>query len=288
MKRTHLALAVLLVVAVLAFSAGCTRVDLTAEGERMTETVRAEGAKRAEAEITMGPGELTVTGGARALMDGEFQFSDDRLAPEIDYRVDGGVGELDITQGETGSWFPRFWGGGFNNAWDIEFSDRMPLELRVTLGAGDANFEMGGTMLEELRVDTGAGSVDIDVAGSEYLDEFRVTTGAGDLKLDASGGSVLRTFDIDAGAGSVRLDLTGDSWTEDISGRINAGAGDVVISLPEDVAVEVSVDTGIGDVRAEGLLSDGDVWVNEARGDGGPVIEIEIDQGVGAVRLEVE
>ncbi len=192
MKKTHLMLAVLLV-AVLVLTVGCTRVDLGEEGDRTTETVRAEGAKRVEAEIVMGPGELTVTGGARALMDGEFQYSDGRLAPEIDYRVDGGVGELDIRQGEpkaTGS--RALWSGAFKNIWDIEFSDRMPLDLRMTLGAGDANVEMGDTMLEELRMETGAGSLDVDVSGSDSLDEIRITTGAGDRqarcfrRLDAS------------------------------------------------------------------------------------------------------
>ncbi len=69
---------------------------------------------------------------------------------------------------------------------------------------------------------------------------------------------------------------------------MDGGAGDVSISLPSDVAVEVRVDSGIGDVQADGLLSDGDVWVNDAYGDGGPVIEIDINQGVGNVRLSVE
>jgi hypothetical protein len=143
-------------------------------------------------------------------------------------------------------------------------------------------------MLEELRAETGAGTLDIDVSGSDHLDDLRVTAGAGDLIVDASGGSALRDFDIDAGAGTVRMDLSGGDWAEDMEGRIDAGAGDVVITLPEDVGVEVRIDSGIGDVNAGGLLSDGNTWFNEAYEEGGPVIEIEISQGLGAVRLEVE
>jgi hypothetical protein len=287
MKKTHLILALALV-GVLALSVGCRRVDLREEGDRTTERVTAKGAERVEAEIHMGPGNLEIAGGARGFMEGEFQYSDSRLAPEIDYRVDGDVGELDMRQGESGNWFPRFWGGTYRNAWDVQFSDRTPFDLRVNLGAGDAELDLGGTMLEELRMETGAGSIDVDVAGSDSLDELRISTGAGDLNVDVSGGSALRRFGFETGAGSLRLDLTGDDWTEDIEGRIDGGAGDVRISLPSEIPVEVEVEHGIGEVTADGLMSDGDTWVNEAYGEPGPVMRIRITQGVGSVRLQAQ
>lgn len=287
MRKSHLLLAAGLGVALLA-TVGCTRVDLREKADSTSERVRAMGAKRVEAEIHMGPGDLTITGGASTLMEGEFQYSDGRLAPEIEYRVDGSVGELDMRQDQDGNWFPRFWGGAYRNVWDVAFADNMPLDLRLQLGAGDISIDMGDTMLEELRVEAGAGSFDVDVSGSDRLDELRFSTGAGDVAVDASGGSALREFRFETGAGALRLDLTGDAWDEDIEGRIDAGAGDVVIRLPEGVAVEVTVDSGIGDVQADGLVSDDGMWVNEAHGDGGPTIKIDINQGVGSVRLEVE
>jgi hypothetical protein len=287
MKRTILVIAMIALVLVV-LTAGCTRVDLREEADSTTERVTAKGAQRVEAEIRMGPGDLTVTGGAKALMEGDFRYSDGRLAPEIDYRVDGDVGELDMSQGTDGNWFPRFWGGGYQNVWDVSFADDMPLDLRLQLGAGDVNVQLGDTMLEEFRMETGAGALDIDLADSDTLDELRVSTGAGDVRVDASGGSSLRDFRFETGAGSLRLDLSGDEWAEDVEGRIDAGAGDVRITLPKDIPVEVSVDKGIGDVQADGLVSDGGVWVNEAPGGAGPTIEIQISQGVGSVRLQVE
>jgi hypothetical protein len=287
MKRATVAL--VMTVAMLAvLTVGCTRVDLREEADSTSERVTAKGAERAEAEIHMGPGDLTVTGGAKALMEGDFSYSDGRLAPEIDYRIDGDVGELDMRQDADGNWFPGFWGSGYRNVWDVAFADDMPLDLRMQLGAGDVNVELGETMLEEFVMETGAGSLDIDLTGSDTLDEVRVSTGAGDIRLDASEGSSLRDFHFETGAGSLKLDLSGDAWTEDMEGRVDAGAGDVTIKLPQDVPVEVSVDKGIGDVQADGLLSDGDVWVNDAHGGAGPLIEIRVTQGVGSVRLEVE
>ena len=287
MRRTYLLLTMVLI-AVVALSAGCRRVDLREEGDTTSETVRAQGAEKVEAEIHMGPGDLAIKSGANALMAGDFRYSDGRLAPQIDYQVDGDLGELDMRQNEGGNWFPPFWGPGYANDWDIMFADDIPLDLRLQLAAGDVGIELGDTMLEEFRIETGAGSLDIDVAGSDSLETIRVTTGAGDLRLDASDGSALRRFDIETGAGSLRLDLSGSDWERDIEGRIDGGAGDVTVTLPSDIGVEVWVESGIGEVRADGLMSDGNSWVNEAHGEGGPVMEIRITQGVGSVRLETD
>lgn len=288
MKKTHLALAVLLI-GLMAMTVGCRRVDLSEEGDKTTESVRAQGAERVEAEIHMGPGDLTVTGGATKLMEGVFRYSDGRLAPEIDYRVDDGVGELDMRQDTDGNWFPwGSWGGAYSNDWEVAFDDSMPMELRVQLGAGDSVFDLGDTMLEELRIETGAGTIDVDVSGSEALEELRVSAGAGDVNVDASGGATLREFGFETGAGSLKLDLTGDEWAEDIEGRINAGAGDVRITLPEGYRIEVRTDSGIGDVSASGLVRDGETWVNRDRVKGGPTIQVFVNQGVGSVTLEVE
>jgi len=287
MRKTYLLLtAVLITVVVL--SIGCTRVDLREEGNTTSATLRAQGAEKVAAEIHMGPGNLTITGGVGVLMDAEYRYSDNRIAPESDYRVDGDVGELDIRQGETGHWFPGFWGPGYVNDWTLAFTDDVPLDLRLQLAAGDVDVEMGDTMLEDFRLEVGAGSFDIDLSDSDSLEDFRVTTGAGDVRIDASGGSALRRFQLEAGAGSLRLDLSGSDWSEDIEGRIDAGVGDLTITLPKDIGVEVEVDSGVGDVSVDGLLHDGDTWVNEAHGEIGPVVSIRISQGIGSVHLDIE
>ena len=250
-----------------------------------------KGADSAEIELMMGPGELSIAGGGSGLMEGEFRYSDSRLEPEIDYRVDNGVGELDIRQGnaagESLGWF-GIWDGAFRNEWVLALGDTVPTKMRIEIGAGETRLDVGDIMLTDLDIDMGAGSLEVDASGSDALEEFRLNAGAGDMKVNLASGSVLRQLDVEAGAGNVEVDLSGDEWEEDIDVRIDTGVGDLTVIVPSDISVRVNVDTGVGDLKANGFVVDGDTYVNSAFGKGGPRIEVDISHGFGNVILKTD
>ena len=283
--------AVLVVAVVLVTLTGCTRVDLREADGVMQESVRLKGADSAEVDLRMGPGNLTISGGGRGLMEGEFRYSDSSMEPEIDYRVDGDVGELDIRQGSTLSgpfaWFGT-WDGAYRNEWNLALGEEVPTDLRLELGAGNTELNIGNTMVTELNIETGAGNLDVDVTGSDTLEEFRLNAGAGDMTVVLASGRALRQLDVEAGAGNIRVDLSGDDWEEDIDAKIEAGVGDLTVILPSDVSVRVNVDTGVGEVKADDFVIDDGAYVNRAFGEGGPRIELDIDHGIGNVILRTD
>lgn len=265
---------------------GCTRIDLRETADKTQETVELGEAERAEVELSMGPGDITVTGGATELMEGEFSYNHAALAPEIDYRVSGDVGKLDVSHPEFKPFFIGF--GSVRNDWDLAFADDVPMEMRLEHGAGAASLELGGTKLTDLDVDTGAGALEVDVSGSDSLEALAVNAGAGEVIVDLSDGEALRSVDIEAGAGAVTLDLSGASWASDIDVSINAGVGEVIVTVPEGVGVRATAESGVGEVRASGFKSDGEAWTNDAWGTSDIEITLEISHGLGAVTLRQE
>src|SRR2546430_9846687 len=48
--------------------------------------------------LEMGAGQLIINGGASHILDADFTYSDSYDQPRVEYRVDGGVGQLTISQ----------------------------------------------------------------------------------------------------------------------------------------------------------------------------------------------
>ena len=107
--------------------------------------------------------------------------------------------------------------------------------------------------------------------------------GVGNLDLD---GLDLTGLNLDVGAGSTRVDLSGD-WGRDLSATVRGGAGEVTVLLPGRMGVRVNAGTRLGRVNAEGFQRDGEAYVNDAYGDSGNTLEVDITGGVGQINLQL-
>jgi len=114
---------------------------------------------------------------------------------------------------------------------------------------------------------------------------LHVVMGAGESDFDLSGLN-LTGFDLRVGAGPSTVDLAG-TWDRDVDASIQGGAGAVRVRLPSRMGVRVDVTGGLGEVQAEGLSRDGDAYVNDTYGESEATLNVDIEGGVGVVRLEV-
>jgi N-terminal domain of toast_rack, DUF2154 len=103
----------------------------------------------ARVEIAMSAGEVTVKSGATALFEGDFDFNVPVLKPAIAYSVNGSTGALKVSQGSTS--------GNRENTWRLSVSETTPIDLHVTLTAGDAQLELGRVNSKSLTIRLGAG-----------------------------------------------------------------------------------------------------------------------------------
>jgi hypothetical protein len=133
-------------------------------------TVERGAATSARVEIGMTAGELEVKSGAKMLFEGNFDFNVPVLKPEIAYAVEGTTGTLKVSQGSTS--------GNYENSWRLSLDETTPVDLHLTLGAGDAELVLGRVNLQSLAVRLGAGDLVLDLRGMPAT-SYKVTVQAG-------------------------------------------------------------------------------------------------------------
>jgi hypothetical protein len=113
--------------------------------------------------------------------------------------------------------------------------------------------------------------------------EVEAHLGAGEAHLDLSA-LTLRSVDVQMGAGQLNLDLRGTPKAS-YQVRVEGGVGEAIVRLPSGVGVEAEVMGGIGEVSAPGLHRDGNRYFNDAVTSSKVVIHLDIQGGVGSIRL---
>jgi len=207
-----------------------------AASRHTSQTVDLQGAKTATAKVEMGAGQLNVSGNSTHAMDADFSFTGSYAEPRIDYRVTGGVGEIDISQESNTVHI-----GNSRNEWILHFSKDLPLELNVEMGAGQGNLNFREIPLTRLDLHLGAGQVDVDLTGDRKKDVSATIEGGvgqANIRLPKNIGVIAEAH---GGIGSIRthgLKEEGGSYTNEAYGksaatihlRVEGGIGEIVLS----------------------------------------------------------
>jgi len=126
-----------------------------------SRTIEAGGAESAHVALHMGAGDLRITDGAQQLARADFSYNVAAWKPEVSYTTSGNRGNLIIKQ-------PNHSGSHFGNTrynWEVQLSNKIPLELEVHFGAGKARMDLGSLQLRGLEVHMGVGQIDLDLRG---------------------------------------------------------------------------------------------------------------------------
>jgi hypothetical protein len=180
--------------------------ESSSASKHTTQTVDLRGAKSARASLEMPAGHLSIGGGANQLLDADFTYNDSFEAPRVDYSVAGSVGRLNISQ-ESHSRFGRS-----ENDWNLHFSNDVPLDLRIHMGAGQGDLRFRDIPLTRLELNIGAGQMDVD---------FTARASGGIGSIDVHG-----------------LKHQGDSYTNDAYGKspttirlkVEGGVGQITLT----------------------------------------------------------
>jgi hypothetical protein len=235
MNRSTWILSGLVTVLLAALLAGCG----TADEESGSSAIALDGATSATARIEMGAGKLTVRGGADPanIVDADYTYSADRLKPDFDYSVTDGAGTLTVDNSG---------GSGINLGtpdadWDLRLSEALPLDLKIELGAGKSDLQLGGLDLTALVIETGVGQATVDLTGDWARDlHVTVDAGVGDLTLKLPSRAGVR---VDTDTGLTSTDV--DGLEKQDGAWVNAAYG------TSDVTLTVDLELGVGDVDLE-------------------------------------
>jgi hypothetical protein len=182
-------------------------------------------------EIEMSAGELEMRSGAKALFEGDFDFDDPGLKPVIAYAVGASSGDLKVSQGAVS--------GNHENTWRLSMDEQTPIDLHVSLRAGDAELVLGGVNLSALEVDLGAGDLVVDLRGmpaKSYSVSVQAGAGGTTIRLPASVAVSARTAGLLGDVNVTGLEQRNGRW---INPRAEGSP----------VTVHLQVQHAIGDLR---------------------------------------
>ena len=188
-------------------------------------------ATAAKVDIDMTAGDLEVKSGAAKLFEGEFAFNVPAAKPEIQYAVNGTTGTLKVSQGSTS--------GNSENNWHLSLDEKTPVDLHITLGAGDAKLALGRLNLQSLTVRLGAGDLEVDLRGTPAKSySVSVQAGAGDTTV---------ILPASVGISASTSGLIGDSNIDGLEKRDGRWINPRAAGSP--VTVDLQVQHAIGDLR---------------------------------------
>jgi hypothetical protein len=242
--KTAIVVVAILALALLLGATGCARVRLddtaSTASKTLSKKVALEGATRLKVDVTMGVGELTLSGldSSGTAMTGEFVYAPSSWLPEVTYGVSEGTGTLSIRQPDNSSVQPF---ARMKNAWDVKIARAIPTDLKLRLGVGTGAVDLRGVDLASLDAVTGVGETTIDLSGARTTGfGARIETGVGKLTLRLPRSVGARVTGAKDGIGQFVADgetVSADSWVNDAwSGTgpkidivLNRGVGEVDI-----------------------------------------------------------
>jgi hypothetical protein len=200
-----------------------------------TKVIELGAAKAVHVYLEMPAGELDLSGGSEHLLEANFSHGSSWNKPNIDYSVDSGVGNLTLSQQGGGHMM-----GKSDNTWNLKVTDRVPLELKIDVGAGRGDLHLSKVDLTRFELNIGAGQANVDLTGERAKDlQATIQGGVGEaiVRLPKDIGVVAT---VHGGLGSI--DVAGLTKDED-GNYVNAAYG----KSPN--TIHLTVEGGIGHIK---------------------------------------
>lgn len=231
MNNTTKAMLVVFIISIM-FYLACVRVG---EIKEKTVVTPLENAESAELNLKLGAGELKIQAGTiDALMSGYFKYNVPRWEPEVSYHKTGSKAYLTIEQRRSSG----ITLGRTRNRWDLQLNNKIPLELKLNLGAGEADLNLNGLQLKDIEIHMGVGSLTLDLSGDRTQNlkgSVHGGVGSGTIYLPKNIGVRVR---VDGGIGSVSASgfaKSGGTYTNEAYGK-------------SPVAIDLEINAGIGSI----------------------------------------
>jgi hypothetical protein len=169
----------------------------------------------------------------------------------------------------------------------VTFSPRADLALDVTLGASDADIELGGLRLTDLALQAGASRavVRFSKPNATRCREASLRSGAAELTVLGLGNSRCDRIAFEGGVGRVTLDF-GGAWTASSRVEVKMALGEITLRLPREVGVRITPERILASFDPQGLVRDGESYVSPGYDQSARHLDIELTTAVGGVGVE--
>jgi len=256
MKRTASLLLLLLVWLVTSASAQTLRT-LTSARQLHGETSLTVDVTYAAGRLQLGP---ATTGDLYRM---ELRYDEDHFTPVREYDPDAGVLRLGL-RSLHGHTTIRSGHHDETPALDVALTPEVPLQLRVDVGAAQADVELGGLELRRLAYKTGASESHVHFSRLNPVncDALTFEVGAADFTASDLGNSNCRTMSFRGGVGDVKLDFGGE-WQTSAEANVKIGIGSLKLVLPRDLGVAITLSRFLASFDHDGFTKRGGVYYSD-------------------------
>jgi hypothetical protein len=272
--------------AVLALVAGAT--SASAQSIRSFATFRQlHGETRLGASLDYRAGGLRITPGrANELYRMDASYDEDRYSPTSSYDAARGLVTLGLQPAGEGGLRVVSTRQLRQDA-TVAFAPSVDLDLDLTLGAVQADIELGGLSLTELTMEAGASQavVRFSEPNLSRCHAAEITAGAAELTVLGLGNSRCDQFELEGGMGKVTLDFAG-AWTSSTAAEIKMAVGELTLRLPRKVGVRLTLDRFLASFDPAGLVRTGGAFESPGYDRADRKLDIAVTTAVGGVKVE--
>lgn len=223
---------------------GCTEVPIVTQQLVIDEPLGS--AAVTDIEIEMGAGKLTIGPGSSGLASGTISYNMQSWEPKVT-RTERSLTVKQSARKDIAGLETRL-----VNEWRLQLG-KAPMRLKVSAGAYEGEYDLGGLTLQKLTLRDGAAEtrVSFNTPNPGQMESFEYTTGASSVTLTGLANANFRSMTLDGKAGDYSLDFSGDLRT-DATVRVQAAAGRVRVLVPVATAARVTVKGSLNRVSTEG------------------------------------
>jgi hypothetical protein len=257
--------------------------------KKVHKEIKFQGERKLTVKIDFGGGVIDLgKNNTGDILNADFEYNPDKFDMHIDYDKIEETGRLYLrSKSEEG----HLDFDTDDNYWHLQFTDRVPIDFEIDVGACETEFDFTGLKINNLDLDLGASSTQIIFRkpNPEPIPEINIDVGASKLKIEGLGNANFDRLSFDGGVGDFTLDFSGE-----LRGKayvdINVGLGSLTILLPENIGVRIRKEGSflssfsIDEDEFQEVKSDVYESENFGRTEGELIFDIEI--GLGLVEIE--
>jgi hypothetical protein len=245
------------------------------------------GETRLNARVVYGAGSLRVEPGQSGeLYRMNLSYDEDRFVPVSNF--DGSSRTVVLGVRAAGQGGVRVVSGNqLRQLATIAISPRADLALYLSLGAVDADVELGGLRISDLGLKTGASRATVRFSRPNGMRcrHAAFSAGAAEVSVFGLGNSRCDEIAFEGGIGKVLLDFSG-VWTSSAHVEVKMAVGEITLRLPRRVGIRLAMDKFLSSFEPTGLVQRGNSFVSPNYDSAERRLDLDLTTAMGGVRVE--
>jgi len=169
----------------------------------------------------------------------------------------------------------------------VELSPKADLGLAVSLGAVEADLDLGGLRLSDLRLEAGASRTVVRFSQPNPIRcrTADISAGAAEVSLLKLGNSRCDQIRVEGGVGRMTLDF-GGAWTGSQRAELSLAVTELRLRLPRKVGVRITMDRLLTSFDHSGLVRRGNEWVTPDYDQAEHRLDLALTTAIGGVTID--